>query len=101
VTPRLTPLAARELDTATAHIAAGNPAAAVAFREAVLAAARQLTLRPAIGSRRPYLPTQYRFWPLPRFHYLLVYDASEEPIRILRVVHMSRDLPRVLASLAG
>jgi plasmid stabilization system protein ParE len=47
----------------------------------------------------PYVPSHYRFWPLRQYSYPLVYDTMAEPVRILRVVHMRRDLPRALAQL--
>jgi len=42
---------------------------------------------------------RYRFWALTRYSCLPVYDSFSEPVRIVRVVHMRRDLPRVLAHL--
>lgn len=30
---------------------------------------------------------------------MLVYDATTQPVRIVRVVHMKRDLPRILRDL--
>ena len=34
-----------------------------------------------------------------RYSYLLVHDRLGSPVRILRVVHIQRDLPRILADL--
>jgi plasmid stabilization system protein ParE len=42
---------------------------------------------------------RYRFWSILRYHYLLAYADAPEPPRIVRIVHMKRDLPRVLAEL--
>jgi plasmid stabilization system protein ParE len=42
---------------------------------------------------------RYRFWSIPRFRYLLAYTDAADPPRIVRIVHTSRDLPRVLAEL--
>ena len=39
-----------------------------------------------------------RLWPLTRYSCLLVYDAAIDPL-ILRVVHMRRDLPKLLSGL--
>ena len=93
------PRAARELERAAVRIAEDNPAAAEAFLQAALAAAARVVGRPGLGSIRPYVPPRYRFWALTRYSYLLVYDATREPVRIVRVVHMRRDLPHILRSL--
>jgi toxin ParE1/3/4 len=95
------PRAAHELERGAARIAEHHPQAAEAFLAAALAAARRLASNPGLGSTRPYVPPRYRFWPLTRFSYLLVYDSTRRPIEILRVVHMARDLPRLLADLRG
>lgn len=94
-----TPRPARELEAAAERIAEDRPDAAEAFLQAALRAAARIVERPRLGSVRPYVPPRYRFWPLRRYSYLLVYDTMAEPVRILRVVHMRRDLPRVLAHL--
>lgn len=93
------PRAARELEHAAARIAEDRPDAAEAFLRAAITAAARIVVRPGLGSVRSYVPSRYRFWPLARYPYLLVYDTTTEPVRILRVVHMKRDLPRVLADL--
>jgi plasmid stabilization system protein ParE len=93
------PRAARELERAAVRIAEDNPAAAEAFLQAALAAAARVVGRPGLGSIRPYVPPRYRFWSLTRYSYLLVYDATREPVRIVRGVHMRRDLPHILRSL--
>lgn len=94
-----TPRAARELAEAAERIAEDRPDAAEAFLQAALRAAARVVERPQLGSVRSYVPSRYRFWPLRRYSYLLVYDTTAEPVRILRVVHMRRDLPRLLAPL--
>jgi toxin ParE1/3/4 len=94
-----TPRAARELEAAAERIAEDRPDSAEAFLLAALRAAARLVERPRLGSVRPYVPSRYRFWPLRRYSYLLVYDTMAEPVRILRVVHMRRDLPRALTQL--
>ena len=40
-----------------------------------------------------------RVWSLSSFSLLLVYNATTDPVRILRIVHTSRDLPNVLKNL--
>jgi toxin ParE1/3/4 len=75
--------------------------AARALSDAVLEAARRLGASPALGSWRAYLPPRYRVWSLTRFGYVIVYDATTDPVQILRIVHAARDLPRLLAHLGG
>ncbi|MBS5905220.1 type II toxin-antitoxin system RelE/ParE family toxin [Roseomonas mucosa] len=93
------PRAALEFEQAAVRLAADRPQAAEAFLAAALTAARRLATNPGLGSSRAYVPQRYHFWPLVRFNYLLVYDATREPIQILRVVHTARDLPRLLSDL--
>lgn len=86
--------ARRELAVALGRIAEDNADAAEQLNDAVHEAAR------LIGARRPRLATaRYRFWSIPRFRYLLAYTDATDPPRIVRIVHTSRDLPRVLAEL--
>jgi toxin ParE1/3/4 len=96
----LAPEARAELQAALQRIAADNLAAAKGLNDAVDAAARRIGANPSIGARRPgLLPDRYRFWPLPRYRYVLVYAADTEPPRILRILHTARDLPTLLATL--
>ncbi len=92
-----TPAASRELEDIASFIARQNPRAAEAFLQAAVAAACRVINRPGIGTTRPMIASRYRFWPITRYPYLLVYDARDQPLRILRVIHMARDLPRILA----
>jgi plasmid stabilization system protein ParE len=94
------PLATRELERAATRIAERDPQAAEAFLQAALTAAGRVVARPGLGSVRPYVPPRYRFWALTRYRYLLVYDATTTPVQIVRVVHMRRDLPKLLSRLA-
>ena len=91
------PQAARELEHAAAQIAENYPDTAEAFMQAALTAAVRIASRPGLGSTRPHVPPRFRFWPLRRYSYLLVYDAATKPVVILRVVHMRRDLPKLLS----
>ena len=94
------PRALRELRAASVYIARDNRAAAEALLAATLEAARMLAERPQMGRSRPALaPVRYRFWSLPAFSYLLVYDSAATPIQVLRFVHTARDLPQTLLDL--
>ena len=42
-----------------------------------------------------------RVWSLSSFSLLLVYNATTDPVRILRIVHTSRDLPKALKNLGS
>ncbi len=95
----LTPLAQRELQHALHQIAKDNKAAARGLNDAVLEAANRLGTRPGLGRLALYVPPRYRFWSLTQFGYLMVYDATLEPVQIVRVVSARRDLPRLLADL--
>lgn len=92
--------ARRELAEALKRVADANPDAAERLYSAVQDAARRIGANPALGARRPRLAsTRYRIWPIPRFRYILAYTDRTIPPRIVRMVHTSRDLPRVLADL--
>ncbi|HME21378.1 MAG TPA: type II toxin-antitoxin system RelE/ParE family toxin [Acetobacteraceae bacterium] len=94
------PRARRELREASLWIARTNPAAARALITEAEHAAGRLADRPLLGRRRPeLLPDPYRFWSLRGFPYLLVYNSTSVPPRILRVLHTARDLPPLLADL--
>ena len=87
-----------ELRDAVLWLHQRNPGAAVELLDTAMEAARLIADNPVIGRIEPELaPARYRFWSIPAFRYLLVYET--DPEFILRVVHTSRDLPAVLADL--
>jgi toxin ParE1/3/4 len=91
------PRALRESRVATEWISQQNPTAAQALVTEAVRAAERLVGQPKIGRHRPDLLAEpYRFWSLRGFPYLLVYDSAARPPRILRVLHMARDLGSVL-----
>lgn len=51
--------------------------------------------------RPDLLPARVRFWTLGGLPYLLVYDAHRTPAQVLRVLHMARGLPLLLADWPG
>jgi plasmid stabilization system protein ParE len=78
----------------------GAPAAAERLLTTVLAAGETLAKRPLLGRRRPdLLPAPYRFWSIPRWQLLLVYDPTTSPATVLRVLDTAQDLPPLLAEL--
>jgi toxin ParE1/3/4 len=103
VTPDfLAPSAERDLYEAVTWLARENVAAAEALREAALRSMRRIVERPLLGRLRPELaPPPYRFWRVADFPYLIVYNAARTPALVIRVLHMKRDLPPLLAGLAN
>jgi len=98
------PTAAADLDHAVGWLLdhAASAAAAERLLQAVLDAGERLAIRPQLGRRRPeLLPDPFRFWSLPRFGLLIVYDPSSSPATILRVLNTAQDLGPLLADLAG
>ena len=102
MTPELfAPAARRDLQAALTWIARDNEAAAEALLRAALHSARRIATRPLLGRlRTELLPAPYRFWRVTGFPYLVVYNAARRPPRVLRFVHMARDLGPLLAELA-
>jgi plasmid stabilization system protein ParE len=69
------------------------PASTEQLVTTVLAAAERLAERPALCRRRPdLLPEPFRFWSIPRWKLLLVYDPATTPATILRVLNTAQDL---------
>jgi len=94
----LAPAARRDLRQAISRIASDNPAAARRLREAVGLALNRLGANPLVGAARPALTLErFRFLAVGRFPYLLVYTADTDPPRVLRLLHMARDIAAILA----
>ena len=94
-----TSAAMRDVEEAVAWIARNNFDAAIASRDATIQAAPMLGKFPSMGARRPFRGAdRFRFHGLRRFPYLLVYNAETTPPRIVRVLHMARDLRPILKS---
>jgi len=98
------PQAAADFDEAVGWLLdrAIAPAAAEKLLQAVLDAGERLADRPQLGRRRPdLLPDPFRFWSLPRFGLLLVYDPTTSPATILRILKTAQDFGPLLAGLIG
>ena len=98
------PQAAADLDHAVSWLLDDVASAGAAERllTAVLDAGERLATRPQLGRHRPeLLPDPFRFWSLPRFGLLLVYDPTTSPATILRILNTAQDLGPLLADLAG
>lgn len=94
--------ARRELRDALTWIAKDNEAAADALLDAALQSARRVVARPLLGRVRPELaPAPYRFWRVTGYPYLIVYNSGRQKPRVLRFLHMARDLGPLLAGIAA
>jgi plasmid stabilization system protein ParE len=94
--------AATDLDRTVGWILdhGGAASAAEQLLTAVLTAGERIAKRPLLGRRRPELLSEpYRFWSIPRYRLLLVYDPTTRPATILRVLNTAQDLPPLLADL--
>lgn len=87
--------ALRDLDEIYVYIAEDSIDAAVRVENELLALFEMLAANPGIGHRRTDLtPRPLLFFPI--YRYLVVYDPSHSPIRIVRVLSAYRDAARVL-----
>jgi len=94
----VTPAARRDLRDAVAWIAHDNPAAARRLHDDAVSAFHRIGANPMGGAPRPRLADpRFRFLILPGFPYVAIYTADRTPPRIVRVLHMARDLPALLA----
>jgi len=95
---RLTPQAVEDLLEIWSYIAEDSVAAADRVQFVVLDACEHLARSPLMGTIRADLtPLPVRFWWMPSFrNYFLVYDANSQPLRIIRILHGSRNLRSIL-----
>jgi plasmid stabilization system protein ParE len=101
--PNLSDQALRDIYQAVDDMIASGAGPAYAERFAVAAAetAEKIARRPLLGHRRSeLLPGKFRFWAVRGFDYLLVYNAEHPERRVLRVVHMARDLGPLLVGIS-
>lgn len=71
------------------------------FLNATTQAYRNLAAMPGMGAFRDYGPAfpGLRVWPVPKFpKYLILYQASEIELTVVRVFHGSQDIERILRS---
>jgi plasmid stabilization system protein ParE len=94
---RLARTARRDFFEALEWINEDSPKAARAFQAVVIRAAERIGRHPQIAQRRPeWTDAPFRFLPLGRFPYTIVYDTTFSPPLIARILHSARDLPSVL-----
>lgn len=88
-----------DIDDALAFYMAEAPHVADDFVNALEKATSQIERQPGIGSSRYALELHLphlRHWRLNRFPYAIFYLAYPDHLVVVRVVHMSRDIPASL-----
>jgi plasmid stabilization system protein ParE len=91
----LTPAARADLFEIDDYLRQESPPAAARVRAELRAAMRKLAGYPGIGHLRADLAEEpLRFWPV--YSYLIIYRAETRPLQILRVLHGSRDVRKLL-----
>lgn len=93
---RLSPEAARDIEEIWEYLARDSVRAARRVRLELLAACRRLAQHPGLGHRREDLTDKpVLFWPV--YSYLIIYNPATEPLEIVRILHGTQDLPRLLS----
>ncbi|HET6218489.1 MAG TPA: type II toxin-antitoxin system RelE/ParE family toxin [Acidobacteriaceae bacterium] len=94
----LTPQAEEDLFDIWSYIAQDSLDAANRVETEIYGACAFLASTPQAGHVRLDLTNlTVRFWTLPHFsHYVIVYDPASHPLRIIRILHGARDIPRRL-----
>ena len=96
----LSQAAERDLREIRDHLASDSLDAAERVLARMHDAFLALAKTPGVGHRRRDLTdADLRFWTV--YPYLVVYDASTEPIGVARIFHGSRDVERALRSIPG
>jgi plasmid stabilization system protein ParE len=94
----LTPQAEEDLYDIWSYIAQDSLDAANRVETEIYGACAFLASTPQAGHVRLDLTNlTVRFWTLPHFsNYVVVYDPASHPLRIIRILHGARDIPRRL-----
>ena len=91
----LTPAAEGDLLKILDYLEGDNPGAILKVVDALADAMQLLADNPGIGHLRPDLTRQdVRFWSV--YKYLVIYRPDTKPLEIIRVLHGSRDVKRLL-----
>lgn len=87
----------RDVDeTISYYLAEGATQAALRLVDALEHAYKHLARHPASGSQRYALELNLpglRFWPLPRYPYLVFYIERADHVDVWRVLHAQQDIP--------
>lgn len=86
-------LARRDISDSAEYVAHNNPDAAFRFLDAVETTIQLIKVTPSIGKLRNIgSERNLRMWFVKDFHkHLIFYTATKTVIRIVRVIHSSRD----------
>jgi toxin ParE1/3/4 len=96
----LSATARRDVAAAATWIAKDSQKAALHFQKRVRAALILLGEHPQAGVERPqWAGAAYRFFIIPDFPYVLVYNAQRKPPVIMRILHGAQDLTEILKTL--
>ena len=95
--PFITPSARRDIKSIWRYIAQDSVHYADLVADAILATCYATAELPEIGHARPDLTQRnILFVPVRNYErYVIAYAAESEPLRILRVLHGARDVPRL------
>jgi len=98
---RLSSRALKDIGQIWGFIADDSIRAADRVEIALFDAFKLIGSEPLMGHlRRDLTKRPLRFWTLPSFDkYMVVYDPSVSPVRIVRILHGSRNLAKTLKSL--
>ena len=92
----VTPAAKTDLTHINDYLRDQSIRAAIRVRRKLRDAMRMLAAHPTIGHVREDLADEpVRFWPV--YSYLIIYRPETKPLQILRVLHASRDIRKLLA----
>jgi toxin ParE1/3/4 len=92
---QFTPAAQEDLEDLWNWIATDNEQAADRLMADIRSACEQIAVHPALDGRHPqWAPSPLRFL-LVRKNYWIAYDPAAHPVRIIRVLHAARDIPKV------
>jgi plasmid stabilization system protein ParE len=97
---RFTPEASADLFEIWNYIAADSEESADRVENAIYDACTFVAEAPLCGKIRKELTARpYCFWIVPRYpNYIVVYNPTTAPVRIIRILHGKRNLKRILAS---
>jgi toxin ParE1/3/4 len=91
-----TPAALSDLDGIWDYIAADSPAAADRVVRHIEKTARQLIDTPYLGRPCPAWANGLRSFVVQPYPYLLFYRPLADGLRVVRILHGARDLPRAI-----
>lgn len=95
---QLTPQAVEDLFEIWAYIAGDDIEAANRLESAIYEACTLLADTPLAGRFREDLTDlPLRFWLVqPYRNYWIVYDPEKKPLRVIRIIHAARNIPRTV-----